>query len=154
MQPLRARMDLGAMAIKRKLFIPQGSSITEALPYPEHSLGESYPSAKMQSVYSADPADWSMGELRRPVVAKTPVKDHQLMLARKSSYYFDNYFDNYWNYWKNKNTMTIIIIMIIITIGKNRNILLIIIITIGKWSTGNCARNLNLTIRTNDICTT
>ena len=43
--------------------IPQSSSITEASPsnclvsYPGHSLGESYPSAEMQSVYSAAPAN-------------------------------------------------------------------------------------------------
>ena len=43
--------------------IPQGSSITEATPsdclvsYTGHSLWESYPSAEMQSVYSATPAD-------------------------------------------------------------------------------------------------
>ena len=45
------------------LHILQNSSITEALPsdclvsYPKHLLEESYPSAVMQSVYSAAPAD-------------------------------------------------------------------------------------------------
>ena len=28
--------------------------------YPEHSLGQSYPSAEMQSVYSIVPADWAL----------------------------------------------------------------------------------------------
>ena len=47
------------------LFIPQNSSITGVSPldclvsYPGHSLGESYPSAEMQSVYSIAPADWN-----------------------------------------------------------------------------------------------
>ena len=47
------------------LYIPQSSSITGASPsdcllsYPEHSFGESYPSAEMQSVYSTAPADWA-----------------------------------------------------------------------------------------------
>ena len=47
------------------LQIPQSSSITEASPsdflvsYQGHSLGESYLSAEIQSVYSAVPADWA-----------------------------------------------------------------------------------------------
>ena len=47
------------------LNIPQSSIITGAspsdcfMPYPGHSLGESYPLAEMQSVYSAAPADWA-----------------------------------------------------------------------------------------------
>ena len=47
------------------LHIPQSSSITEASPfgclvsYPGHLLGQSYPSAEMQSLYSAAPADWA-----------------------------------------------------------------------------------------------
>ena len=47
--------------------IPQSSSITEASPsdclvsYPGHSLGESYPSAEIQSVYSTGPANWACG---------------------------------------------------------------------------------------------
>ena len=46
------------------LHIPQNSSITGTSPsdclvsYPEH-LGESYPSAEMQSVYSTAPVDWA-----------------------------------------------------------------------------------------------
>ena len=52
---LRARDDLEAMV----LHIPQSSDFTEASPsYSWHTLGESYPSAEMQSVYSAFPADW------------------------------------------------------------------------------------------------
>ena len=45
--------------------IPQSSSISEALQsdylvsYPGHSLGESYPFAEKQSVYSAAPAGWT-----------------------------------------------------------------------------------------------
>ena len=48
------------------LHIPQSSSITRASPsdclvsYPGHSLGESYPSAEMQTVYSTAPANWAM----------------------------------------------------------------------------------------------
>ena len=47
------------------LYIPKSSSIIRALPldyfmsYPGHLLGESYPSAEMQSVYSTVPADWA-----------------------------------------------------------------------------------------------
>ena len=46
------------------LYIPQISKVG-ALPsdclmsYPGHSLGDSYPSAEMQSVYSTAPADWA-----------------------------------------------------------------------------------------------
>ena len=47
------------------LRIPQISSITEASPsdclvlYTRHSLGESYPSAEKQSVYSTAPVNWA-----------------------------------------------------------------------------------------------
>ena len=47
------------------LCIPQSSSITEALPsdclmsYLGHSLEESYPSAKLRSMYSTAPVDWA-----------------------------------------------------------------------------------------------
>ena len=47
------------------LCIPQSFSITGAsrsdclMSYPEHSLGESYPSTEMQSVYSTATADWA-----------------------------------------------------------------------------------------------
>ena len=48
-----------------ELYIPQNFSIAGALPsdclvsYPGHSLGESYPSAEMQSVYCTAPTDWA-----------------------------------------------------------------------------------------------
>ena len=51
---------------KSVLHIPQISSITEASPsdclvsYPGHSLGESYPSSKMYSVFSTAPANWAI----------------------------------------------------------------------------------------------
>ena len=47
------------------LHIPQSSNITEVsasdclVSYTGHSLGESYPSAKMQFVYSTAPASWA-----------------------------------------------------------------------------------------------
>ena len=47
------------------LHVPQSANITEASPsdslvlYPGHSLGESYPFAVMQLVYSTAPADWA-----------------------------------------------------------------------------------------------
>ena len=50
---------------KEVLSIPQSSSITGASPsdrlvsYPEHSLGRSYPSAEVQSVYSNASDDWA-----------------------------------------------------------------------------------------------
>ena len=50
---------------KGVLCISQSSSITGTSPsdclvsYPGHSLGESYLSAEMQSVYSATPEDWT-----------------------------------------------------------------------------------------------
>ena len=55
----------------RRLFcILQSSNITGAspsnclVPYPGHSLGESYSSDEMQSVYSTAPADWAIFMLR------------------------------------------------------------------------------------------
>ena len=59
MLPLRARD--GNKGIHR---IPKSSSITGPsssdclVSYPGHSLGKSYPSAEMQSLYSAAPTDW------------------------------------------------------------------------------------------------
>ena len=53
----------GSNGNKRVLCIPKSSSITDAsqsyclVSYTGHSLGESYPSAKMQSVWSTTPAD-------------------------------------------------------------------------------------------------
>ena len=60
-----ARVDLGAMAIKEVLRIPQSFSITGAsspdclVSYPGHSLGKFYPSVEKQSGYSATPVDWA-----------------------------------------------------------------------------------------------
>ena len=57
--PLRARVDLGAMAMKRYSAFPQSSGIIENSPsdslvsYPEHSW-VSYPSAEKQSMYSTE----------------------------------------------------------------------------------------------------
>ena len=64
MLQLWARVDLGAMAMKGVLCIPQSSStagtfLSDCLvSYPGHSLG-SYPSAEVQSVYSTAPANWA-----------------------------------------------------------------------------------------------
>ena len=55
----------GSDGNKIVLCIPQSSSITETSPldclvsYAGHSMGESYPSAKKQSVYSNGPAYWT-----------------------------------------------------------------------------------------------
>ena len=54
---------------KEILRIPQSFSITGAslseflVSYPRYSLGESYPSVEMQSVYSTTPADWTTREV-------------------------------------------------------------------------------------------
>ena len=50
----------------KELFdIPQSSSKASPsdylVSYPEHSLGKSYSSVKMQSLYFADPVDWACG---------------------------------------------------------------------------------------------
>ena len=55
----------GSDANKGVLHIPQSFSITGTtlsdclVSYPRHSLGESYPSAEKQSVYSTAPANWA-----------------------------------------------------------------------------------------------
>ena len=65
MLPLRARVDLGAMAIKRYSTSPQSSNITGVLPsdclvsYPGHSLGGVLPLCREAVVYSTAPADWA-----------------------------------------------------------------------------------------------
>ena len=59
----RARVDLGAMAIKKILRIPQSMSISRTSPsdylesYAGDSLEESNPSAEKRSMYSLAPAD-------------------------------------------------------------------------------------------------
>ena len=63
--PFRARVDLGAIAMKRCFGFPKTPASTEVSPsdhlvsYPGHSLGVSYSSAEMLSVYSTAPADWA-----------------------------------------------------------------------------------------------
>ena len=55
----------GSNSNKGVLGISQSFSLTGTLPsdcllsYPEHSLGQSYPSVVMQWVYSTAPADWA-----------------------------------------------------------------------------------------------
>ncbi len=55
----------GSNSNERVLWIPQSSNIIGTPPsdcfvsYPGHSLGRSYPSAKMQLVYSTSPANWA-----------------------------------------------------------------------------------------------
>ncbi len=50
MLPLRARVDLGAMAMKGYSTFPKGHSFG----------GGSYPTAEVQSVYPTAPADWAI----------------------------------------------------------------------------------------------
>ena len=60
-----ARVDLGEIAMKRYSAFPKAPALLE----PHHQIvyfisrtlvgGESYPSAKKQSVYSTPPADWA-----------------------------------------------------------------------------------------------
>ena len=56
----------GSDSNEKVLHISQSSSITGASPsdclmsYPGHLLNKSYPSAEMQSVYSAAPAEWAV----------------------------------------------------------------------------------------------
>ena len=64
MLPLRARVDLGAIAIKGYSTFPKypasGTSPSDCfVSYPGQSLGGSYPSAEVLSVYSTAPADWA-----------------------------------------------------------------------------------------------
>ena len=56
----------GSNSNKGVLYIPQSSSITGTSPsdclvsYPGHSLGEFYPFAEVQLMYSTAPADWAI----------------------------------------------------------------------------------------------
>ena len=66
MLPLRARVDLGAMAMKGYSAFPKAPALLE----PHHQIvivisrtlvgGVSYASAKKQSVYSTAQADWAI----------------------------------------------------------------------------------------------
>ena len=59
MLPLQAREDLGVIAMKGYFAFPKGSPSDCLVSYPRHSLGESCPSAEIQSVYSTASADWA-----------------------------------------------------------------------------------------------
>ena len=65
--PLWGQSGPGSGGIEGVLRIPQSYSITGTSPsdcfvsYPRNSLEESYPSAELQSVYSAATADWATG---------------------------------------------------------------------------------------------
>ena len=59
-RPFRARVDLGAMAMKGCFASPKAlaSPSNRSVSHPEHSLEGSNPSAEVQSVFSTAPADW------------------------------------------------------------------------------------------------
>ena len=59
-------MDLGAMAIKGYFVFPKAPALLKPqsdclMSYTGHSLGESYPSAEIQSVYSTVLIEWATG---------------------------------------------------------------------------------------------
>ena len=53
----------GAARIHLNSSITGAPSSDDLIPYPGHSLGGSYASAEMQSVYSTSPADWAGTDL-------------------------------------------------------------------------------------------
>ena len=66
--------EFGSNGNEVVLYIPQSSKIAASLSdglvlYPGYLFGESYPSAKMQSVYSSAPANWAQ------IIFKT-IKQH------------------------------------------------------------------------------
>ena len=72
--PLWARLDLGVMAMKEYSAFPKAQALLE----PHHQIvqyhiedarwqGGSYPSAEMQTVYSAAPANWACGNKDKTV---------------------------------------------------------------------------------------
>ena len=65
MLPLRARVDLGAIAMKGYSAFPKAQTSPSDcfVSYLGHSLGGSYPSAEKQSVYSTAPANWAINDL-------------------------------------------------------------------------------------------
>ena len=81
MLPLSARVDPRAVAIKGYTTLPKAPALLEPyhqivlMSYPGHSSGESYSSAKKQSVYSLDPADW-VPTLKDKVAKKVKISRH------------------------------------------------------------------------------
>ena len=62
--PFRARMDLGAMAMKRYSTCPESQyywnlTIRMFSVISGHTLGRAYPYVEVQSVYSTAPTDWA-----------------------------------------------------------------------------------------------
>ena len=84
MLPLCGQSEPGSDSNEGVLHIPQSSSITGASPsdclvsYPGHSLGESYSSVEIQSVYSTALADWTTGH---PLGKSYPSSDMQLVYS-------------------------------------------------------------------------
>ena len=81
MLPLCARVDLGAMPMKRFTAFPKAPALLE--PHHQSLWGWSYPSAEMQSVYSTAPADWATGcciqELPKVIsIVKRYLKEYML----------------------------------------------------------------------------
>ena len=77
---------LGSNGNKEVFCIPQSSRITGASPsdclvsYPGHSLGESYPSAEIQLVYSIAQVDWARLQRGDSILLKAPkLEPHQWM---------------------------------------------------------------------------
>ena len=63
MLPLREQSRHKSDGNEGVLFIPQNSPSDCLVSKPGQSVGESYPSTEMQSMYSAVPADWANNEL-------------------------------------------------------------------------------------------
>ena len=90
---LQARVDLGVMAIKEYSTFPKVPALLKFSPsdclvsYPEHSLGDSYPSAEMQSVYSAAPADWANGIMVNKLDCQIIITDYEFDFHRMPHIY-------------------------------------------------------------------
>ena len=85
MLPLRAIVNLGAMAMKGCSTFPKLPASLEP-----HSLGVSYLSAEMQSVYSAGKADWAkkLGLCRPTIEYSTAPANWAIHRVQCKKFYF------------------------------------------------------------------
>ena len=130
---------VGSDGNEGELCISQGSSINGASPWDcllsdlRHSLGKSYPSAEMQSVYSTVPTNWAV---RRHKTS------HEMILIMKSASTQEVVLKSNNNKMKpNKNA------------SNDHKMNTAHTIEWGSYSTGNCARNYNFPILHNGIWT-
>ena len=89
--PLRPRVDLWAMAMKGYSVFPKTPALDYLVSYPGHSLGGSYPSAEVESVYSTAPVDWAIHRVKCQTVLFQIIQFNVSTQFRHQNIYFEQF---------------------------------------------------------------